>query len=185
MLSIPPHSVIMDAGCTMPQTPKYDIFLDGSCSFCRWSQAKIEPYDSGGRLRFLDYNDAAVAAQAPFPRADLDQEMYMRTPEGKWLRGFEAWLALLHVLPGLQACRPCVGWALPCTALSRATVTVFPARPRAARPIRVLPLRTVGSDSVSRKLPCVEAMVSVAPASCRLLALSVKSKTAGKMPALP
>ncbi len=101
MLSIPPHGVIMDAGCTMPQTPKYDIFLDGSCSFCRWSQAKIEPYDSGGRLRFLDYNDAAVAAQAPFPRADLDREMHVRTPEGKWLRGFEAWLALLHVLPRL------------------------------------------------------------------------------------
>ncbi len=101
MLSIPPHGVIMDAGCTMPQTPKYDIFLDGSCSFCRWSQAKIEPYDSGGRLRFLDYNDAAVAAQAPFPRADLDREMHVRTPEGKWLRGFEACLALLHVLPRL------------------------------------------------------------------------------------
>jgi len=101
MLSIPPHGVIMDAGCTMPQTSKYDIFLDGSCSFCRWSQAMIEPYDSGGRLRFLDYNDAAVAAQAPFPRADLDREMHVRTPEGKWLRGFEAWLALLHVLPRL------------------------------------------------------------------------------------
>jgi predicted DCC family thiol-disulfide oxidoreductase YuxK len=85
----------------MPQTAKYDIFLDGSCSFCRWSQAKIEPYDSGGRVRFLDYNDAAVAAQAPFPRADLDGEMHMRTPEGKWLRGFEAWLALLRVLPRL------------------------------------------------------------------------------------
>jgi predicted DCC family thiol-disulfide oxidoreductase YuxK len=85
----------------MPETAKYDIFLDGTCSFCRWSQAKIEPYDSNGRLRFLDYNDAAVAAQAPFPRADLDQEMHLRTPEGKWLRGFEAWLALLHVLPRL------------------------------------------------------------------------------------
>jgi len=27
--------------------------------------------------------------------------MHMRTPEGKWLRGFEAWLALLRVLPKL------------------------------------------------------------------------------------
>ena len=85
----------------MPQTAKYDIFLDGSCSFCRWSRAKIEPYDSGERVRFLDYNDPSVAAQAPFPRADLDREMHMRTPEGKWLRGFEAWLALLRVLPKL------------------------------------------------------------------------------------
>jgi predicted DCC family thiol-disulfide oxidoreductase YuxK len=85
----------------MPQAPKYDIFLDGTCSFCRWSRAKIEPYDSGDRVRFLDYNDPAVSAQAPFPRAELDREMHMRTPEGKWLRGFEAWLALLRVLPKL------------------------------------------------------------------------------------
>ena len=85
----------------MPQAPKYDIFLDGSCSFCRWSRAKIEAYDSGEWVRFLDYNDPSVAAQAPFPRADLDREMHMRTPEGKWLLGFEAWLALLRVLPKL------------------------------------------------------------------------------------
>jgi predicted DCC family thiol-disulfide oxidoreductase YuxK len=85
----------------MPESPKYDIFLDGSCSFCRWSRDKIEPYDSSGRVRFLDYNDPAVAAQTPFPRSDLDQEMHLRTAEGKWLRGFEAWLALLRVLPRL------------------------------------------------------------------------------------
>jgi hypothetical protein len=49
----------------MTQTTTYDVFMDGSCSFCRWTQAKIEPYDSGSRLRFLDYNDPEVAAQAP------------------------------------------------------------------------------------------------------------------------
>lgn len=85
----------------MSQTAKYEIFLDGSCSFCRWSRAKIEPYDSDGRLQFLDYNDPAVGAQAPFPRAELDREMHMRTPDGKWLRGFEAWQAMLRVLPKL------------------------------------------------------------------------------------
>jgi predicted DCC family thiol-disulfide oxidoreductase YuxK len=86
----------------MPESPKYDIFLDGSCSFCRWSRSKIEPYDSGRRVRFLDYNDPVVAASTPFPRSDLDQEMHLRTPEGKWLRGFEAWLILLRVLPRLS-----------------------------------------------------------------------------------
>jgi predicted DCC family thiol-disulfide oxidoreductase YuxK len=79
----------------------YDIFLDGSCSFCRWTRARIEPYDSAGILRFLDYNDAAIAAQAPFPRDQLDSEMHVRTPEGAWLRGFEAWVALLRALPKL------------------------------------------------------------------------------------
>jgi predicted DCC family thiol-disulfide oxidoreductase YuxK len=85
----------------MPESAKYDIFLDGACSFCRWSRAKIEPFDTAGRVQFLDYNDPAVAAQSPFPRNVLDQEMHMRTPEGKWLRGFEAWLVLLRVLPRL------------------------------------------------------------------------------------
>ncbi len=83
----------------MPQTATYDIFVDGSCSFCRWTRAKVEPFDTRSRLRFLDYNDPEIAAQAPFPRNDLDQEMHVRTPEGAWLRGFEAWLAILRVLP--------------------------------------------------------------------------------------
>jgi predicted DCC family thiol-disulfide oxidoreductase YuxK len=78
----------------------YDIFMDGSCSFCQWTRAKVEPHDTNARLRFLDYNDPQVAEQAPFSRDDLDSEMHVRTPEGVWLRGFEAWLALLRVMPG-------------------------------------------------------------------------------------
>jgi predicted DCC family thiol-disulfide oxidoreductase YuxK len=84
----------------MPQ-PTFDIFMDGSCSFCRWTRSKIEPYDSECRLKFLDYNDAEVAAQAPFARADLDAEMHVRTPDGKWVKGFEAWFVLLGALPRL------------------------------------------------------------------------------------
>jgi predicted DCC family thiol-disulfide oxidoreductase YuxK len=90
----------------MPESPKYDIFLDGSCSFCRWLRSRIEPFDSTRRLRFLDYNDPDVAAEAPFPRSDLDREMHVRTPEGKWLAGFESWVVLLRVLPALSW----IGW---------------------------------------------------------------------------
>ena len=86
----------------MAETAKYDIFLDGSCSFCQWSRGKIEPFDSASRLRFLDYNDPLIAAEAPFPRADLEREMHLRTPEGEWLQGFEAWLAILRALPKLS-----------------------------------------------------------------------------------
>lgn len=86
---------------SMPQTTTYDIFMDGSCSFCQWTRAKVAPYDSRSRLRFLDYNDPAVAAQSPFSRQELDREMHVRTPDGTWKRGFEAWLALLRVLPKL------------------------------------------------------------------------------------
>ena len=86
----------------MPSNSTYDVFMDGSCSFCRWSQAKVEPYDTHGRVRFLDYNDPAVAAKAPFSRDELAAEMHVRTPEGAWLKGFEAWVALLRALPKLS-----------------------------------------------------------------------------------
>jgi predicted DCC family thiol-disulfide oxidoreductase YuxK len=86
----------------MPQNTRYDIFFDGSCSFCRWARAKTEPYDSHSRLRFLDYRDPAVAAEAPFSRDELDNEMHVRMPDGAWLKGFAAWLAVLRVLPRLR-----------------------------------------------------------------------------------
>lgn len=85
----------------MLETATYDIFLDGSCSFCRWTQEKIAPYDTASRLRFLDYNDPVVAAQAPFSREELDSAMHVRTPDGTWLKGFAAWQVLLRVLPRL------------------------------------------------------------------------------------
>jgi predicted DCC family thiol-disulfide oxidoreductase YuxK len=102
----------------MPLNSTYDVFMDGSCSFCRWSQAKVEPYDTRGRVRFLDYNDPAVAAQAPFSRDELAAEMHVRTPKGAWLKGFEAWTALLRVLPKLSwlgrlANRPPLRWIGP------------------------------------------------------------------------
>jgi predicted DCC family thiol-disulfide oxidoreductase YuxK len=89
------------SGTLVPQILMYDIFLDGSCSFCRWTRAWIEPYDSRGRLRFLDYNDPSIGGQTPYSRAELESEMRVRTPDGIWLTGFEAWLAVLCALPRL------------------------------------------------------------------------------------
>jgi predicted DCC family thiol-disulfide oxidoreductase YuxK len=80
---------------------KLDIYLDGSCPFCQWSRARIEPWDTRGRLQFRDYNDPVVAASAPFSAEQLSAEMHLRTPDGSWLVGFEAWLRILRELPGL------------------------------------------------------------------------------------
>lgn len=85
----------------MQQIATYDVFMDGSCSFCAWTRRKVEPYDSQSQLRFLNYNDPAVAGQAPFSRDELEREMHVRTPDGTWKKGFDAWVALLKVLPKL------------------------------------------------------------------------------------
>ena len=47
-------------------------------------RARVEPFDTNDRLHFLDYNDAAVAAQTPFSREELDREMHVRAPDGTW-----------------------------------------------------------------------------------------------------
>ena len=71
----------------MPMASTYDIFMDGSCSFCKWTRERVEPYDSRARLRFLDYNDPQVAAQSPFSRNDLDQEMHASHTGGQVAEG--------------------------------------------------------------------------------------------------
>ena len=81
-----------------------EIYTDGSCPFCLWVRARVEPYDTLGGLKFLDYNDPAIAAATPFTLPELAREMHVRThtsPEdpGSWSAGFWGWLAVLKVLP--------------------------------------------------------------------------------------
>ncbi|HEV8385307.1 MAG TPA: DUF393 domain-containing protein [Candidatus Acidoferrales bacterium] len=86
----------------MPRLRLYEIFTDGGCPFCQWARARVEPFDTNERLKFLDYNDPAVAAQTPFSREELDQEMHVRAPDGMWHAGFAAWVAVLRALPLLS-----------------------------------------------------------------------------------
>ena len=83
----------------MGERPKLEIFLDGSCAFCRAIQERVARRDSNHCLEFLDYNDPAVAARAPFPRERLDAEMHVHKPDGTWAVGFEGWRAVLLELP--------------------------------------------------------------------------------------
>lgn len=83
----------------MPENAKLEIYLDGSCAFCRAVQERVARRDRNRRLEFMDYNDPAVAARAPFPRERLDAEMHVRKPDGSWVAGFEGWAAVLLELP--------------------------------------------------------------------------------------
>jgi len=78
------------------------IYDDGQCPFCQWAQQTITRWDREHRLEFRDYHDPAVAAEAPFPSAQLHQRMHVQTPDGEWHPGFFGWVAILSVLPRLR-----------------------------------------------------------------------------------
>ena len=86
----------------MPGPAKYEILTDGACPFCQWTRARIEPFDTDARLRFLDYNEPAVAASAPFTPDELAAEMHVRAPDGAWHAGFAAWVVILKAMPLLR-----------------------------------------------------------------------------------
>jgi predicted DCC family thiol-disulfide oxidoreductase YuxK len=86
----------------MSSEAKVEIFMDGSCPFCRAVQARVEPFDKAGRLRFVDYNNPTVAALAPYPRERLDEEMHVRAADGSWQVGYDGWVAILRELPRLK-----------------------------------------------------------------------------------
>jgi predicted DCC family thiol-disulfide oxidoreductase YuxK len=96
------------SGIQMDSQSNYEVFLDGACPFCQWTRAHVEPFDTRRRIEFLDYNEPAIAARAPFPRESLDREMHVRAPGGVWLSGYAAWIALLRVMPKLAW----LGWLL-------------------------------------------------------------------------
>ena len=92
----------------MADQGKLDIYMDAGCAFCRWSRARIEPWDTRARLLFEDYNDPQVTATVPYSPEELDREMHVRLPDGRWAAGFQAWTEILRVLPGLAW----LGWLL-------------------------------------------------------------------------
>lgn len=84
----------------MTQTAQIEVYTDGQCQLCRWTREHVEPLDREHRIEWLDYNEAEVLKRAA-PRTwhEMAAEMHTRTPEGRWARGYEAWLEVLSVLP--------------------------------------------------------------------------------------
>ncbi len=41
----------------MAGSAKFEVLTDGACPFCQWTRGRIEPFDTAGRLCFLDYNN--------------------------------------------------------------------------------------------------------------------------------
>ena len=83
----------------MEAAVKLTVYDDGNCPFCQWAQGWVERRDREHRLEFRDFNRPEVAAETPFPPAELTQRMHVRTPEGEWHIGFFGWIAVLSALP--------------------------------------------------------------------------------------
>lgn len=79
---------------------RIEVYTDGQCPLCRWMRARVEPLDRDGRIEWLDFNDpAALKRAAPHTFAEMAAEMYVRSADGTWTKGFWAWLTVLRVLP--------------------------------------------------------------------------------------
>lgn len=74
--------------------------FDGGCPLCRREIGHYQRLQPLQPLRFVDLNDrAALPPDAPDP-ARLLQRLHARTPEGRWLQGAAAFVAVWQRLPG-------------------------------------------------------------------------------------
>lgn len=79
---------------------KIEVYTDGHCNLCRWMRARVEPYDRDARIAWLDYNDPEILQRAsPRTHEALAAEMHTRTADGRWSKGYFAWIEVIRVLP--------------------------------------------------------------------------------------
>jgi predicted DCC family thiol-disulfide oxidoreductase YuxK len=84
----------------MSQSSKIEVYTDGHCNLCRWMRARVEPLDRDQRVEWLDYNDTEILARAaPRTREEMANEMHTRTADGRWSKGYFAWIEVIRVLP--------------------------------------------------------------------------------------
>jgi predicted DCC family thiol-disulfide oxidoreductase YuxK len=77
------------------------VLYDGSCNLCRASVARARPFDSRGRIEFLDLHDPL--AQQRFPQIDRETAMrWMQAVDerGRVFSGVDAWARIGLLLPG-------------------------------------------------------------------------------------
>ena len=83
------------------------VLYDGACPLCRREiglYRGLKPLRSGSPVCFADVSDAALPLPLALPpgttRAHLLARFHVRAPDGQWLSGAQAFLALWAALPG-------------------------------------------------------------------------------------
>jgi predicted DCC family thiol-disulfide oxidoreductase YuxK len=97
----------MDAGAQ--RVAELTVLYDGGCSLCRASVARVQRFDAGHRIEFLDVHDPS--AQKRFP--EIDPQVAMRWmqaigADGSVSTGAGAWARIGLLLPGWKL----VAWIL-------------------------------------------------------------------------
>jgi len=83
------------------------LIYDGKCHFCVDQVARINRWDSGGRIAYLSLHDAEVARCYPdMTHAQLMQQMYVIDQAGNRYGGAEAFRHLSRLLPTLWFVAP-------------------------------------------------------------------------------
>ena len=92
----------------MSDAARLQVLTDGDCPLCRWSRAQVEPRDRERRIEWLNYRAPEVIERVapPYTFEELNREMHVRTTDGRWLGGYEAWLELVRALPRWRALVP-------------------------------------------------------------------------------
>lgn len=97
---MPALSFLLYCLADMSSSNRIEVYTDGQCPLCRWMRARVEPFDSKHRIEWLDYNSAENQERAkPHALEELSEKMHVRTRDGRWSSGYEAWLEVLRVLP--------------------------------------------------------------------------------------
>jgi len=69
-------------------TPAFTLYFDGNCPFCRAGVARLAGWDKRQQLAFVDIARPGFdAAQLGCKLADVNRELYVRTGDGRLLKG--------------------------------------------------------------------------------------------------
>ncbi|MDA1292776.1 MAG: DCC1-like thiol-disulfide oxidoreductase family protein [bacterium] len=87
---------------------KIVILYDGMCGLCRRSIFMVQLMDVLNRTKPVDFRDGILRSKhAPdITEADLDRAMHIKTPKGKYYKGFYAFRKLSWHMPSLRILTP-------------------------------------------------------------------------------
>lgn len=102
------------AGETTEGAGRIEVYTDGQCPLCGWMRERVEPFDRDRRIEWLDYNQPEnLERAAPHTFEELQREMHVRQPGGRWSKGFHGWVDVLRVLPSWRWLAPVLSlWPL-------------------------------------------------------------------------